>query len=148
MSKVYRPTLAADECGFLLDPDHLDPDGKNVHAQAFKDGITPKSAADLNKEITDHPNVKDKKTTLVSRLVPVKYDLEGTRYVALYDASWTGSTGGVKPCVLHVGFEVLPDDTIKAEPDDWGIPFKKALRCYHRVYVKGVTYDVLTAKPK
>jgi hypothetical protein len=149
MWKSYRHLLAADRCHFHLDPDHLDPDGKNVHAQAFVDGITPQAAADLHKEISDNPNVAAK-TTLVSRLRAVKYDLEGTHYVALYDASWTNAPALPKPqpCTLHVGFEILADTSITNPPDDWGIPFKKTLPRYHHVYVNGVTYHVVTAKLK
>jgi hypothetical protein len=142
-SRIYLQASSSDGCGFHLDPDDVDIKG-NVHAKSFIEGIDAVAADALNDEIYGHPNVKSGKT-LVTRQPRVVYD-NGARYVALYDAIWNDPPN--KSCTLHVGFEVLKDASITAEPDEWGIPFNKRLKHYHRLYMKGFTYHVNTAKKK
>jgi hypothetical protein len=140
--KFHRLTTAADEPGFHVDPDDVDPKG-NVHAKAFIEGIDPKSLSDLNDEINGNDNVKSG-TTIVSRRYSVVYD-DPPRYVALYDVSWKDAP---KACLLRVGFEIVKDTTITTQADDWQIPSAGKLKHYHRVFFKSGTYHVLTRKGK
>ncbi len=132
MLKIYT---VHDECGFHLDPDAKDPQGKNYHDAAFMTGIDSQSSGDLDKEIR-----KNLTGSNITGYNIVKFS-DPAITVSLYDIH----SDSAPHCDLHIGFQVSDMPPAK-DADEFGTPYEKKFKHYRHVYFGTYRYHVVTSK--